>query len=183
MTKDQYDTAVTRETLTFTAAETEAAAGGYPGGVPPFRQSESSAGRSPSSYSGPSHGDPSTVTQAMSPLPDGENYGYGRGRPSAQSTQADDLRRHNSSRSRARHGGNDEASRAARHAYPQDGYQGTRSYPASGYPDTGHQGSGHQAGYQGSAYADSSYPGGAHQGSHRLNGHRAPYDPRDDYLR
>ncbi len=189
MTREQYDTSVTQETQTFTAAETEAASSGYPGGVPPFRKSESSVGRSQSSYAGPSYGDPSSVIQAVSTPPDGENYGYGGGRPPTQSTQADDLRRHNGPRSHARHGGSDEASRAARQAYPQDGYQGTRrypagSYPAGGYPDAGHQGNGHQAGgYPGSAYADSAYPGSAHQGSHRANGHRAPYDPRDDYRR
>ena len=79
MTREQYDAAVTQETQTFTAAETEAASGGYPGGLPPFRQSESSAGRSPSSYSGTSYGDPSSVTQAMNTPPYGENYGYGSG--------------------------------------------------------------------------------------------------------
>ena len=40
MTREQYDVAVTQETRTFTAAETEAAGSGYPGGMPPFRQSE-----------------------------------------------------------------------------------------------------------------------------------------------
>ena len=137
MTREQYDAAVTQETQTFTAAETEAASGGYPGGVPPFRRSESPAGRSPSSYSGTSYGDPSSVTQAMNTPPYGENYGYGSGGSSAQPAQPDDTRRHNGTRSHARHGGNDEASRAARQAYPQDGYQGTGSYPADDYQGTG----------------------------------------------
>ena len=225
MTREQYDAAVTQETQTFTAAETEAASGGYPGGLPPFRQSESSAGRSPSSYSGTSYGDPSSVTQAMNTPPYGENYGYGSGGSPAQ---PDDTRRHNGTRSHARHGGNDEASKAARQAYPQDGYQGTGSYPAGdyqgtgsypaggyptggystggyptgGYPDAGRQGNGlhgngrhgngRQAGsYPGGAqqtdgYPGSAYPGSAHQGNtsgHRGNGHRAPYDPQDDYRR
>ena len=70
MTREQYDAAVTQETQTFTAAETEAASGGYPGGMPPFRQSESS-------YSGTSYSDPSSVTQAMNTPLYGENYGYG----------------------------------------------------------------------------------------------------------
>ena len=78
-TRDQYD-AVAQETQTFSAAETEAASGGYPGGVPPFRQSESSAGgRPPSSYSGTSYDEPSSVTQAMNTPPYGETYGYGSG--------------------------------------------------------------------------------------------------------
>jgi hypothetical protein len=177
VTREQYDAAVTQETQTFTAAETEAASGGYPGGVPPFRRSESPAGRSPSSYSGTSYGDPSSVTQAMNTPPYGENYGYGSGGSSAQPAQPaqpDDTRRHNGTRSHARHGGNDEASRAARQAYPQDGYQGTGSYPADGYPTSGYSTGGYpDAGHQGNA--------NGHQGN--ANGHRAPYDPRDDYRR
>ena len=217
-TREQYDAAVTQETQTFTAAETEAASSGYPGGVPPFRQSGSPADRSPSSYSGTSYGDPSSVTQAMNTPPHGENYGYGSGGSPAQPAQPDDPRRHNGTRSHARHGGNDEAFRAARQAYPQDGYQGTGSYPAGdyqstgsypaggyptsgyptggystagyptgGYPDAGHQGNGRQAGsypdgaQQTSGYPGSAYPGSAHQGN--TNGHRAPYDPKDDYRR
>ena len=196
MPREQYDATVTQETQTFSAAETEAASSGYPGGVPPFRQSESSAnGRSPSSYSGTAYGDPSPVTQAMTTPPYGENYGYGSGGSPAQ---PDDPRRQNGTRSHARHGGTGEAGRAARQAYPQDGYQGTGShpagshqgsgsyqtggyptggYPTGGYPDGGHQGNGHQTG---------AYQTGAHQANanaYRSNGHRAPYDPREDYRR
>ena len=198
MTREQYDDAVTQETQTFTAAETEAASGGYPGGMPPFRQAGSPADRSPSAYSGTSYGAPSSVTQAMNIPPYGENYGYGGGGSQAQPTQPDDPRRHNGTGSHARHGSNDEAPRAARQSYPQDRYQGTGSYPAEdfqgtgshqaggyptggystgGYPDASHQGNGHHAG---------GYPGSAHQGNangYRGNGHRAPYDPRDDYRR
>lgn len=202
MTREHYDASVTQETQTFSAAETEAA-GGYPGGVPPFRQFESSTtgGRSPSAYPGASYSDPSSVTQAMSTPPYGENYGYG----SADSpAQPDDPRRPDGTRSHARHGGSSELNRAARPTYPQDSSQATGSYPVGGYqsvgsypvtgshqadgyppggyptggyPDAGHQGNGHQTG---------GYPGGAHQGganAHRGNGHRAPYDPRDDYRR
>ena len=185
MTREQYDAAVTQETQTFTVAETEAASGGYPGGVPPFRRSESPAGRSPSSYSGTSYGDPSSVTQAMATPPYGENYGYGSGGSPAQ---PDDPRQHNGTRSHARHGGNDEASRAARQAYPQDGYQGTGSYPAGDYQGTG---SYPADGYPTGGYSTGGYPDAGHQGNgqqgnangHRANGHRAPYDPRDDYRR
>ena len=161
MTREQYDAAVTQETQTFTAAETEAASGGYPGGVPPFRRSESPAGRSPSSYSGTSYGDPSSVTQAMNTPPYGENYGYGSGGSSAQPAQPDDTRRHNGTRSHARHGGNDEASRAARQAYPQDGYQGTGSYPADDYQGTGSYPAG---GYPTSGYSTGGYPDAGHHG-------------------
>jgi len=196
------DAAIAQETQTFSAAETEAASAGYPGGVPPLRQSEPPAGgRSPSSYSGTAHGDPSSVTQAMKTPPYGENYGYGSGGSPAQ---PDDTRRQNGTRSHARHGGTGEAARAARQTYPQDDYQGTGSYltgghqstgsrqstgsyqvggyptggyPTGGYPDGGYQGNGHQTG---------AYQGNAHQGNasaYRGNGHRAPYDPREDYRR
>jgi len=197
MTRDQHEAAVAQETQIFGAAETEAASAGFPGGVPPFRQSEPPAGgRSPSSYSGTAYGDPSSVTQAMNTPPYGENYGYGSGGSSAQ---PDDTRRQNGPRSHARHGGTGEAARAARQTYPQDGYQGNGSYPAGGYqgtgshqstgspqaggyptggyPDGGHQGNGHQTG---------AYQGSSHQGNvnaYRGNGHRAPYDPREDYRR
>ena len=196
MSRDQYDTTVAQETQTFSAAEIEAASAGYPGGVPPFRQSELSAGgRSPSSYSGTTYGDPSSVTPAMNTPPYGENYGYGSG---ASPAQPDDPRRQNGTRSHARHGGTGEATRATRQTYPQDGYQGTGSYPAGGYqgtgsyqstgsyqahgyptggyPDGGHQGNGHPAGayqagvyqagvYQASVYQGSAYQGSAYQGS------------------
>ena len=186
MTREQYDAAVTQETQTFTVAETAAAGGGYPGGMPPFRQSESPAGRSPSSRSGTSYGDPPTVTHAMTAPSYGENHGFGSGGAQAQ---ADDPRRHNGTRSHARHGGNDDASRAARQSYPQDRYHGTGSYPAEVYQGTGsypaevYQGTGsHQAG----GYPASTYPGSAEQGhanGYRGSGHRAPYDPRDDHRR
>ena len=182
MTREQYDVAVTQETQTFTAAETEAASGGYPGGMPPFRHSES-PGRSPSSYSGTSHGAPSSITPAMNTSPYGENYGYGSGGSQAQSAQPEDPRRHNGTRSHARHGGNDEAPRAARQSYPQDRYQGTGSYPAEDYQGIGR----HQAnGYPTGGYSTGGYPGASHQGNangYRGNGHRAPYDPRADYRR
>ena len=142
MPREEYDTTVTQETQTFSAAETEAASSGYPGGVPPFRQSE---------------------------------------------------RRQNGTRSHARHGGTGEAGRAARQAYPQDGYQDTASNPAGGYQGSGSYQTG---GYPTGGYPTGGYPDGGHQGNghqtgahqadanaYRSNGHRAPYDPREDYRR
>ena len=168
MTRDRYDAAVAQETQTFSAAETEAASAGYPGGVPPYRQSESPAGgRSPSSYSGTAYGDSSSVTQAMSTPPYGENYGYSSGGSPTRSAQPDDPRRESGARSHARHGGTGEATRAARQAYPQDGYQGsTGSYPASGYQGSGSYrstGSHQTAGYPTGEYPTEGYPDGSHQ--------------------
>ena len=207
MTSDQYDAAVAQQTQKFSAAETEAANSGYPGGVPPFRRSEPAAsGRSASSYSGTAYGDLSSVTQAMNTPPYGENYEYGSGGSQAQ---PDDPRRPNGTRSHARHSGTGEATRATRRAHPQDVYQGSGTYPAGGYqdtgshqtggyptggyltggyPDGGHQGNGHQTGaYPTSAYPTTAYQGNAQQanaGAYRGNGgHRAPYDPREDYRR
>jgi len=188
MTRERYDVAVTQETQTFTAAETEAASSGYPGGMPPFRQSESPADRSPSSYSGTSHGAPSSITQAMNTSSYGENYGYGSGGSQAQPAQPEDSRRHNGTRSHARHGGNDEVPRAARQSYPQDRYQGTGSYPAEDYQGTGsHQADGYPTGgYSTGGYSTGGYPDASRRGNangYQGNGHRAPYDPRADYRR
>ena len=197
MTREQYDVVGAQETQTFTAAETEAASSVYPGGMTPFRQSES-PGRSPSSYSGTSHGAPSSITQAMNTSSYDENYGYGSGGSQARPAQPEDLRRHNGSRSHARHGGNDEAPRAARQSYPQDRYQGTGSYPAEEYRGTGrHQADGYPTGgystggystggYSTGGYSTGGYPDASHRGNaggYRGNGHRAPYDPRADYRR
>ena len=134
MTREQYDAAVTQETQTFTAAETEAAGGGYPGGMPPFRQSESPAGRSPSSYSGTSYGDPSAVTHAMTTPPYGENYGFGSGgrrprRTTLGGTMAPGVTPVTAVTTKR------PGPRGS--AYPQDRYQGTGSYPAEVYQGTG----------------------------------------------
>ena len=208
MTRERYDVAVTQETQTFTAAETEAASSGYPGGMPPFRQSESPADRSPSSYSGTSHGAPSSITQAMNTSSYEENYGYANGGSQAQPAQPEDPRRHNGTRRHARHGGNDEVPRAARQSYPQDRYQGTGSHQAEDYQGTGsHQADGYPTGgystggystggystggYPTGGYPTGGYPTGGYPDASRRgnangyqgNGHRAPYDPRADYRR
>jgi hypothetical protein len=139
MTREQYDAAVAQETQTFSLADKEAASGGYPVGVPPFRQSEPPAsGRAsearasrtaPYPYSGTPYGDPSSVTQSVNTPPYGASYGYGN--PAAQ---ADDPRRQNGTRNPARHAGRGEANRAPRQAYPQDDYQGTGRYQGNGRP-------------------------------------------------
>ncbi len=117
-------------------------------------------GTSPYPYTTPSYGDSSSVTQTMNTPPYGENYGYGGGAPAPQ---ADEPRRQNGTRSHARPDGLGDGTRTARQeAYPREARQATGSYPAS----SAHPG-------------NSAYPGNGHQG----NGHRAPYDPRDDYRR
>jgi hypothetical protein len=120
----------------------------------------------PYPHAGIPYGDPSSATQPVNTPPYGESYGYGN--PAAQ---ADDTRRQNGTRSHARHAGHGEADRAPRQAYQPDAHQGTGGYPAGGYQGTG-------------GYPAGGYQGGGHQpGSHQGNGHRAPYDPREDYRR
>jgi hypothetical protein len=113
----------------------------------------SRGGTSPYPNPAPSYDDPSSATQAMSTPPYGQSYGYGRGNSAAP---AGEPRRHNGAGSHARPEGTGEGTRPARQAYPQDSHQATGSYQGTG-------------GYQGNG--------------HRGNGHRAPYDPRDDYRR
>jgi len=122
-------------------------------------------GTSPYPYTTPSYGDSSSATQTMNTPPYGENYGYGGGAPAPQ---ADEPRRQNGNRSHARPDGLGDGTRTARQAYPREARQATGSYPAS----SAHPASSARPG-------NSAYPGNGHQG----NGHRAPYDPRDDYRR
>ena len=148
MSREQYEAAVSQDTQTFTLSDTQAATGGYPGGVSPYRQFDSAPGGSPgnlggggrgegyrgaaSSYSGP-------ADTSVSTPPYGQNYGgdgYGYVGP------AEDARRSAGHGSRA---GGGEANRATRPAYPPDGNRGS-TYPQRTYP----------------------------QG----NGYRGPYDPR-----
>jgi len=48
LTREQYEATVAQDTQSFSLADTQAATGGYPGGVPPFRQYELPAGGGPS---------------------------------------------------------------------------------------------------------------------------------------
>jgi hypothetical protein len=116
-------------------------------------------GTSPYPYATPSHGDPSSVTQTMNTPPYGENYGYGSGGPASQAVEPP---RQNGTRRHARPDGLGDGTRAARQEYPREARQATGGYPASS-----------------ARPGNSAYPGNGYQG----NGHRAPYDPRDDYRR
>jgi hypothetical protein len=56
LSREQYEATVAQETQSFSLADTQAASGGYPGGVPPFRQYELPAGggtTGPNGLSGP----------------------------------------------------------------------------------------------------------------------------------
>ena len=109
--------------------------------------------------------------RARNTPPHGQDYGYGKPDPAAQ---ADEPRRHNGTGSHARPDSTGEGTRTTRQTHPRHSYQPTASYPVNG----GRQGSnGYPA--SGSYLGTGSYPGAGYGG----NGHRAPYDPRDDYRR
>jgi hypothetical protein len=165
LTRDQYEAAVAQETQTFSLADAEAAGGGYPEGVPPYRQGPARdyGGTSPYPYPGQPYSDPDPVAPGASAgtPPYGEIYGNGNGY-GGSAAQADDPRRPRSDRGHARHGGKGagDGNRASRPTYPQgSGYQGN-GYPAGGHATDGYRGNGYPA-----------------------DGYRGPYDPREDYQR
>ena len=187
LSRTPHEAAAPQETPTFSLAETEAASGGYPGGLPPIRQAygpglepvNSYGGTSAYPYSGLPYSDPSPATSSEKTPPYGESYGYSGGHRGS-AARPDDPGRRTGTRSHARHGGNGagDGSRVSRQAYPHGGYQGG-SYEGNSYPENGHQaggyrGNGYQAGYPGGGYPGGGYPG---------RGYRGPYDPGEDYRR
>ncbi len=168
LARDQHETAVAQETQTFSLADAEAAGGGYPGGVPPFRQGPAPGygGTSPYPYPGQPYSDPAlgasgaAASQSASTPPHGEIYGYGNGY--GGSAQADDPRRPRGEQGHARHAGHGagDGNRASPQASPPGG-----GSPGGGSPGGGSPGGGYQA------------------GGYQRNGHHARYDPREDYRR
>jgi hypothetical protein len=77
LSREQYEASVTQETQTFNTADAQAAGGGYPDGVPPFRQFDRPAhnangrGRSDPPRSGEYRSDP----LRSDPLRSGDGYG------------------------------------------------------------------------------------------------------------
>jgi hypothetical protein len=141
----------------------------------------SRGGTAPYPYPAPSYNDPSSATQAMSTPPYGQSYGRGNA--------AGEPRRQNGTGSHARPEGTGEGTRPARQAYPQDSHQATGSYQSTvGYQGTGssqaNAGNNGSGGYPARGQQAGSYPAGGYPGNgQRGHGHRAPYDPRDDYRR
>jgi hypothetical protein len=125
----------------------------------------SSGGTSPYQNAPPSYDDATPVTQTMKTPPYGENYGYGNGRHGAHAAPAGEPRR------------------PGTRSY-QGSHQATDSHQATGgYPGTGSYRTGSYLG-TGSYPAGGGYPGNGHSvNGYRGHGHRAPYDPRDDYRR
>jgi hypothetical protein len=149
MSREQYEAAVSQDTQTFTLADSQAAAGGYPGGAPPVRQFDSLPGGSTPSYGGgrpggsdrgdgyrsPAPPHSGSADTSVSTPPYGQNYG---GDGSGYGDPAQDARR---SASRASDG---EANRATRPVYPPDGYPRGSTYPQRTYP----QGNGYRGPYE-----------------------------------
>jgi hypothetical protein len=85
LSREQYEAAITQETQTFSMADAQTAGGGYPDGVPPFRQFDRPApdghGRSDPSRSGAYRSDPLRPDPQRSdhlrpdPLRPGDGYG------------------------------------------------------------------------------------------------------------
>ncbi len=160
MSREQYEAAVSQDTQTFTLADTQAAAGGYPGSAPPLRQSDSVPGGRSGSYGGARGGGndrsdgyrgsaspySGSADTSVSTPPYGQNYGGDGYEYGAPGGPAEDTRRSASQAGQAGRAGGGEASRATRPIYPPDGSQRGSTYPQRTYP----------------------------QG----NGYRGPYDPR-----
>jgi hypothetical protein len=179
--RDQYESAVTQETQSFSLADTHAASGGYPGGVPPFRQ-----------FDGPAGGGNGRIPESR---PDGvrsDATRYDGLRPDPQRSdgywpggRTDPLRGAGTSDA---YGG------TAGHPYPERPYsdpaesastplfsQMAYGYPASPVDDprypNGTRGQGHSNGNgngTGGWAARPPYPNG------NGNGYRSPYDPRSN---
>ncbi|HTX27641.1 MAG TPA: hypothetical protein VME19_11540 [Streptosporangiaceae bacterium] len=184
--RDQYDAAVSQETQTFSLADTQAATGGYPSGVPPFRQFDQAAG--------------SGNGRALESRPDAvrsDTVRYDDLRSDPQRTDAlrtDALRADPLMSDGYWSGGRPDALRGAGagdiygstagHPYPERPYSDAApstaampSYPGYGYPASpaddprepnGTRGQGRSG--TGSWGARQSHPTG--------NGYRGPYDPR-----
>jgi hypothetical protein len=153
-------------------------AGRGPANPPPYGQAGPYQPAGPPA--GTSYDDAASATQMMNNPAYGENTGYGGGNQAGRPV----------ARSHARPGGTGERPRPPRPAYPPDTRQPSGSYPAGAYagngqPGRGHQPGGHQSpgGTQNGGQPGGGHQGGDSQGGSRGNGHRAPYDPRDDYQR
>ena len=151
MSREQYEAAASQDTQTFTLADTQAAAGGYPGSAPPLRQSDSVPGGRSGSYGGARVGGSDrsdgyrgsaspysgSADTSVSTPPYGQNYsgdGYGYGAPAGQVGQAEDARRSASQAAQTGRAGGGEANRATRPIYPPDGSQRGSTYPqGNGY--------------------------------------------------
>ena len=181
LTRDQYEAVVSQETQSFSLADTQAATGGYPGGVPPFRQHELPAGGGPSgpnSLSGNGNGrgpeyrtdggrsdtgrydgyrsDPYWSGGRPDPLRTGEAYGGTNGHPYAERPYSDPAQ----SSSTPPYG---ETYGYGYPASPDDDPRqpnGTRGTPGQGRSGVNGGGTG----------ARPAYPAG--------NGYRGSYDPR-----
>ena len=129
---------------------------------------DSYGGTSPYPYATPSSSSASSVAQTVSTPPYGDNYGHGRhGTPAAP---ADEPRRPGT---RSYQGSHEAAG-----GHPGTGSYRTGSYRTGSYPAG--------AAYPGTARSVNGYQPDGYQGNgHRANGngHRGPYDPRDDYRR
>jgi hypothetical protein len=177
--REQYEATVSQETQSFSLADTQAATGGYPSGVPPFRQYELPAG---GGSSGPNGNGRSPEYRSDGGRSDTGRYDGPRSDPYRSGGRPDPLR---SSGSADAYGG------TSGHPYPERPYSDPAQsvstppygetygygYPVSPVDDPrqpngtrGTSGQGRSGVNGGGTGARPVYPAG--------NGHRGSYDPR-----
>jgi hypothetical protein len=180
LTRDQYEAAVGQETQTFSLADAQAAGGGYPDGVPPFRQfdrpSQGANGRGrPDGYrSDPLWSDPLWSDPLRSdPLRSGDGYGGtvpATAYPYPQQPYDEPTQSVNTTPYGERYGyGNPTGSWA-------QGAQGARGVQASPGSDPRHANGGWSPGQASGYGGDGSW--GSRPAHPPVNGYRGPYDPR-----
>ena len=190
--REQYDAAVAQETQAFSVADTQAAGGGYPDRVPPFRQfdrpAHSANGRSRSDgyRSDPVRTDPLGSDPLRTDPPRSDP-------PRADPRRTDPLRSEHFRPDPPRPGDGYGATGA--YPYPQPQPYGEPTYPASTPPHGERYGYGAPAsqpnsagdprranGAQSPGQAGANSAGDASWASRPgyppVNGHRGPYDPR-----
>ncbi len=179
--RDQYDAALSQETQSFTLADQQAATGGYPAGVPPFRQFDPPAGsgggngRAPEPRPDAVRSDPARYDGLRSdplrtdPLRSDAYWSGGRADP-GRGTGTADAYGSAAGLPYAERPYSDPAQPASTPSYGEPYGYGYPVSPADDpRPPNGTRGQGRPGG-TGSWAARQAYPTGS--------GHRAPYDPR-----
>jgi hypothetical protein len=179
LTREQYEATVAQDTQSFSLADTQAATGGYPGGVPPFRQYELPEGGGPS---GPNSLNGNGNGRAADYRPDAGRSDTGR----YDQVRSDPY--WSGGRPESARGASDPYASTNGHPYPERPYGDAAQsvstppygetygygYPASPVDDPRQaNGSRGRSGVNGGRTgARPAYPAG------NGNGYRGPYDPR-----
>jgi len=150
----------------------EANSGGYLPSPPAPRHLAAGYGAAayePASYETPAYGTPAYKGDPARTPPNGDSYGYRSPGPLDEARRPNGARP-NGARPRPRYTGPEGRDQAPRPAYPQPGQPGGHRSGSENQNHGNRGGGGQQA---------NGYPGTGRHGG----GHRAPYDPREDYRR